>query len=83
LSVDFGYKKSVLVRTIASYTEKKMNSKIGVQRAILVDTNKMITVRRLRMTPSKRAKKGKDERGRMPLPIRTLKCLKREKLLLL
>jgi hypothetical protein len=35
------------------------------------------------MTPTKRAKKGKDERGRMPLPIRTLKGLKREKFPLL
>jgi hypothetical protein len=35
------------------------------------------------MTPTKRAKKGEDERGRMSLPIRTLKALKREKFLLL
>jgi hypothetical protein len=46
---------------------------------MLVDTNEMITVRGLRMTPTKRAIKGKDERGRMPLSIRTLKGLKREK----
>jgi hypothetical protein len=64
-----------------SYIEKNMNSKIGVQHAMLVDTNEMITVRRLKMTPTKRAIKGKDERGRMPLPIRTLKGLKREKFL--
>jgi hypothetical protein len=50
---------------------------------MLVGTNEMITVRRLRMTPTKRAKKGKDKRGRMPLPIRTLKALKREKFPLL
>jgi hypothetical protein len=56
-----------------------MNSKISVQRAMLVDTNGTIIVRRLRMIPSKRAIKDKDERGRMPLPIRTLKCLKGEK----
>jgi hypothetical protein len=73
----------MLVRTIASYTEKNMNSKIGVQRAMLVDTNKTITVRRLRMTPTKRAKKGKDKRGRMPLLISTLNGLKREKFPLL
>jgi hypothetical protein len=48
----------MLVRTIASYIEKNMNSKIGVQRAMLVDTNKTIIVRRLRMTPTKRAIKG-------------------------
>jgi hypothetical protein len=56
-----------------------MNSKIGVQRAMLVDTNETITMKRLRMTPTKRAIKGKDERGRMPLSIRILKGLKREK----
>jgi hypothetical protein len=69
----------MLALTIASYTEKNTNSKIGVQCAMLVGTNKMITVRRLRMSPTKRAKKGKDERGRMPVPIKTLKALKRQK----
>jgi hypothetical protein len=73
----------MLALTIASYTKKNMNLKIGVQGAMLVDSNEIITVRRLRMSPTKRAKKGKDERGRMPLPIRTLKALKREKFLLL
>jgi hypothetical protein len=52
----------MLVRTIASYTEKNMNLKIGVQRAMLIDTNETITVRRLRLTPTKRTIKGKDER---------------------
>jgi hypothetical protein len=56
-----------------------MNSKIGVQRAMLVDTNKTIIVKRLRMTPTKIAIKGKGKRGRMTLLIRTLKGLKREK----
>jgi hypothetical protein len=69
----------MLVRTIASYTEKNMNLKIGVQRAMLIDTNETITVRRLRLTPTKRTIKGKDERERIPLPISTLKGLKREK----
>jgi hypothetical protein len=73
----------MLVLTIASYIEKNTNSKIGVQGAMLVGTNKTIIVRRLRMSPTKRAKKGKDERGRMPLSIRTLKALKREKFPLL
>jgi hypothetical protein len=59
LTVDFGYRKSMLARTIASYTEKNMNSKIGVQGTMLVDTNKMVRVRRLRMTPTKRAKKAR------------------------
>jgi hypothetical protein len=84
LSVDFGYiKKSMLARTIASYIEKNMNSKIGVQGAMLVGTNEMITMRRLRITPTKRAKKGEGERGRMSLLIMTLKALKREKIPLL
>jgi hypothetical protein len=66
-------------RTIASYIEKNMNSKIGVQRAMLVDTNKMIIVMMLRMTPIKRAIKSKDKKGRMTLTIRTLKGIKKEK----
>jgi hypothetical protein len=73
----------MLARTIASYTEKNMNSKIGIQGAMLVSTNKIITVGRLRMTPTKRAKKGEGERGRMSLLIRILKALKREKFTLL
>jgi hypothetical protein len=36
-----------------------MNSKIGVQGVMLVGTNETITVRRLRMTPTKRAKKAR------------------------
>jgi hypothetical protein len=60
-----------------------MNSKIGVQGTMLVGTNEMIIVRRLRMTPTKRAKRGEGERGRMPLLIRMLKALKREKFLIL
>jgi hypothetical protein len=78
-----GIEKSMLALTIASYTEKNTNLKIGVQGAMLVGTNEMITARRLRMSPKKRAKNGKDKRGRMSLPIRTLKPLKREKFPLL
>jgi hypothetical protein len=73
----------MLARTIASYTEKNMNSKIDVQGAMLVGTNKMITTRRLRMTSTKSAKKGEGERGKMSLLITTLKALKREHFLLL
>jgi hypothetical protein len=62
---------------------QKANSKIGVQGAMLVGINKTVTVRRLRMTPTKRAKKGKGKRGRMSLLIMTLNAPKREKLLLL
>jgi hypothetical protein len=47
----------MLARTVESYTKQNMNSKIGVQRAMLVGTNEMMTVRRLRMSPAKRAKK--------------------------
>jgi hypothetical protein len=58
LFIDFGYrKKFMLARTIASYTKKNTNSKIGVQGAMLVSINKMITLRRLMMTPTKRAEK--------------------------
>jgi hypothetical protein len=56
-----------------------MNLKIGVQRAMLVDTNETIIVRRLRMTPTKRAIKRKDGRGRLLLLTKTFKGLKREK----
>jgi hypothetical protein len=73
----------MLARTIASYTEKNTNSKIGVQGAMLVSTIETIIARRLRMTPTKRAKKGEGERGRMSLLMTTLKALKREKFLLL
>ncbi len=73
----------MLARTIASYTEKNTNSKIGVQGAMLVGTNEMMIVRRLRVTPIKRAKQGEGERGRMSLMILTLKALKREKFLCL
>jgi hypothetical protein len=73
----------VLARAIASYTKNNTNSKIGVQGAMLVGTNEMKIVRRLKMTPTNRAKKGEGERGRMSLLIRTLKALKREKFPLL
>jgi hypothetical protein len=73
----------MLVRTIASYTKKNTNSKIDVQGAMLVSTNKMETVRRLGMTTIKKSKKGEGERGRMSLLIRTLKTLIREMFLLL
>jgi hypothetical protein len=52
-----GIKKFMLAQTIASYTENNVNSNICVQGAMLVGTNETITVRMLRMTPTKRAKK--------------------------
>jgi hypothetical protein len=48
----------MLAQTNASYIEKNMNSKLGVKRAMLVDTNKTITMWRFRMIPTKRAIKG-------------------------
>jgi hypothetical protein len=47
----------MLAQTIASYTKNNTNLKIGVQGATLFGTYKMIRVRRLRMTPTKSAKK--------------------------
>jgi hypothetical protein len=69
----------MLTRTIASYTKNNTNSKIGVQGAMLVSTNKMIIVRNLGMTPTKSAKNSEGKRGRMSLLIMTLKSIKREK----
>jgi hypothetical protein len=46
---------------------------------MLVGTNRAMIVRRLRMILAKRAIRGKYVRGRMPLPIKTFKGLKREK----
>jgi hypothetical protein len=60
-----------------------MNSKIGVQCVMLVGINETITMRRLRVTPTKRAKKCKGKRGRMSLMITTVKALNREKFPLL
>jgi precorrin-3B methylase len=51
----------MLAQTIASYTEKNMNSKIGIQCAMLVGTKETIIVRRLRMTPTKRAKNAREK----------------------
>jgi hypothetical protein len=73
----------MLTQITTSYTEKNINSKMGVQCAMLVGTNKTVTVRRLRMTPTKRAKKGRGESEKLSLLIRTLKALKREKFPLL
>jgi hypothetical protein len=68
------WRKTMLAQTIASYTEKSTNSKISVQGAMLVDTNGMITLRKI---PTIR---GKDRRGRTPLlQIKTVKGVKREK----
>jgi hypothetical protein len=71
--------KAMLAWTIAAYIEKNINSKINVQHPMLVGTNGMIIVWMLRMIPTKGAIKCKDDRGRMMLPIRTLKGPKREK----
>jgi hypothetical protein len=56
------WKKFMLARTIASYTKKNMNSKIGVQGAMLVGTNGMTTMGKIPTII-----RGKDGRGRIPL----------------
>jgi hypothetical protein len=67
----------MLAQTIASYTEKNMNSEISVQGAMLVGTNGMTILRNIPTII-----RGKDERGRIPLlQIKTVKGLKREKFL--
>jgi hypothetical protein len=58
----------MLALTIASYTEKNMNFKIGVQGAMLIDTNEMIIVRWLRMSPTKRAKKRQGQKRKNVIP---------------
>jgi hypothetical protein len=67
----------MLAQTIASYTKKNTNSKISVQGAMLVDTNKTTTLVKIPTII-----RGKVRRGRtMPLQIKTIKGLKREKFL--
>jgi hypothetical protein len=51
-------KKFMLAQTIASYIGKNTNSKISVQGATLVGTNRMITLRKIPTII-----RGKDERG--------------------
>jgi hypothetical protein len=67
----------MLARTIASYTEKNTNSKISVQGAMLVGTDRTTKLRKIPTII-----RGKDGRGRMLLlQIKTVKGLKREKFL--
>jgi hypothetical protein len=67
----------MLTQTIASYTEKNTNSKISVQGAMLVDTNKTTTLVKI---PTIIRGKARRERT-TPLQIKTIKGLKREKFL--
>jgi hypothetical protein len=69
----------MLVQTIASYTEKNINSKIGVQGAMLVGTNKMITTRRLRMTLIKRAKERQGRKRENVTPNQDIEGSKERK----
>jgi hypothetical protein len=72
-----GVEKYMLVWTIASYTKKNTNSKINVQGAMLVGTNRMTTLRKIPTII-----RGKGGRGRTPLlQIKIVKGLKREKFL--
>jgi hypothetical protein len=57
-----GVEKYMLVWTIASYTKKNTNSKINVQGAMLVGTNRMTTLRKIPTII-----RGKNGRGRTPL----------------
>jgi hypothetical protein len=67
----------MLAQTIASYTEKNTNSKISVQGAILVGTNKTTTLSKIPTII-----REKDRRGRTSLlQIKTIKGLKSEKFL--
>jgi phosphomannomutase len=67
----------MLARTIASYTEKNMNSEISIQCAILVGTNGTTTLSRIPTII-----RGKDGRGKTPLlQIKTIKGLKRENIM--
>jgi hypothetical protein len=67
----------MLARTITSYTEKNTNSKISVQGAMLVGTNRTTTLRKIPTII-----RAKDRRGRTPLlHIKTIKGLKSEKFL--
>jgi hypothetical protein len=52
----------MLAQTIASYTKKNTNSKISVQGAMLVGTNRTTTLRKISTII-----RGKDGRGRTPL----------------
>jgi hypothetical protein len=49
----------MLARTIACYTEKNMNSKISVQGAMLIGTNRMTTLSKIPTII-----RGKDRRGK-------------------
>jgi hypothetical protein len=59
----------MLALTIASYIKKNTNSKIGVQGAMLVGTNQMIIVTRLRMSPTKRVKRQGRKRKNATLDL--------------
>jgi hypothetical protein len=65
----------MLAQTIASYTEKSTHSKISVEGAMLVGTNRTTTLRKILIII-----RGMDGRGRTPLlQIKTIKGLEREK----
>jgi hypothetical protein len=45
-----------------------MNLKVDIQHTMLVDTNEMITLRRLRMTPTKRSIQGNHKKRKNVTP---------------
>jgi hypothetical protein len=73
----------MLALTIASYTKKNTNSKIGVQGAMLVGTNEMIIMRRLRMSPIKRVKKRQGRKRKNATPDEDIEGSKERKIMLL
>jgi hypothetical protein len=73
----------MLALTIASYTKKNTNSKIGVQRAMLVGTNEMIIMRRLRMSPIKRVKKRQGRKRKNATPDEDIEGSKEREIMLL
>jgi hypothetical protein len=56
-----------------------MNSKIGVQHTMLVSTNETITMRRLGMTPTKRAKKRQGQKRKNVTPDQDIEGSKKIK----
>jgi hypothetical protein len=55
-------------RSIASYTEKNMNSKIGVQRAMVVDINKNDNSEELKDDSNKKSNKSQGRKRKNVTP---------------
>jgi hypothetical protein len=76
-ALTLGVENFMLAQTIASYTKKKTYSKISVQGAMLIGTNRTTTMQKIPTII-----RGKGGRGRTPLlQIKAINGLKREKFL--